>query len=207
MMTLTEIGTKFNTDKAAHHKYTYVYDELLSHMRNSSINVLEVGILNGASILMWNEYFSNAKIYGVDINPHSHLNSSRITTIVANQEKEEDLLKLPDNLHLIIDDGGHTMLQQQITLKVMFKKLSPAGIYILEDLHTSLPEFYRDYGSNEYNNSIKLLNDLKNKKLSEDSQYHITSTEFDELLAEIDSIEIIENSSQSITSIIRKRDQ
>lgn len=205
-MTLSEIGIKFNTDKATYHRYTDFYDGLLSHLKESPINFLEIGILNGASLLMWDEYFSAAKIYGVDINPQTHLNKSKITTIVANQEKEEDLLKLPDDLHVILDDGGHTMLQQQLTFKVMFKKLLPGGIYILEDLHTSLPAFYKDYGSNKYNNSIKLLNDLKNKKLSEDSQYHITATEFDELLADINSIEIIENSSQSITSVIRKRD-
>lgn len=205
-MTLTEIGIKFNTDKASYHKYTDAYDRLLSHLRDAPINMLEIGILNGASILMWNQYFSIANIYGVDINPHTHLNSSRITTIVANQESEDDLLKLPDNLHLIIDDGGHTMLQQQLTLKVMFKKLLPGGIYILEDLHTSLPGFYKDYGSNQLNNSIKLLNDLQNKKMSEDSKFYITSSEFNNLLVDIDNIEIIENSSQSITSIIRKRD-
>ena len=205
-MTLTEIGTKFNTDKATYHRYTDFYDRLLSHLRDDSINFLEIGILNGASLMMWNEYFSAAKIYGADINLCTHLDSSKVTTIVANQENEEDLLKLPDNLHVILDDGGHTMLQQQLTLKVMFKKLLPGGIYILEDLHTSLPGFYNSYESNAYNNTIKLLTDLQNKQLSKDSQYHITSDDFYELLDQIESIEIIENSNQSITSVIKKRD-
>jgi hypothetical protein len=205
-MRLTELGIKFNTDKATYHRYTGFYDELLFPLQNSPINFLEIGILNGASLLMWNEYFPNAKIYGVDINPHSHLNSDKITTIVANQEKERDLLALPNDLHVIVDDGGHTMLQQQLTLKVMFKKLLPGGTYILEDLHTSLPGFYSSYQSNPYNNTLRLLKDLQNKKLSEDSSYHITSDDFNNLLNQIEKIEIIENSSQSITSIIKKRD-
>ncbi len=205
-MRLTDLGIKFNTDKATYHGYTNFYDELLSHLQNSPINFLEIGILNGASLMMWSEYFPNAKIYGVDINPYPHLNSDKITTIVTNQEKEEDLLALPDNLHVIVDDGGHTMLQQQLTLKVMFNKLLPGGTYILEDLHTSLPGFYNSYQSDLYNNTLKLLKDLQNKKLSEDSNYHITSDDFNKLLNQIENIEIIENSSQSITSIIKKRD-
>jgi hypothetical protein len=205
-MTLTNLGIKFNTDKATYHRYTDFYDKLLFPLQNFPINFLEIGILNGASLMMWNEYFPNAKIYGVDINPHPHLNSGKIITIVANQEKEEELLALPNDLHVIVDDGGHTMFQQQLTLKVMFKKLLPGGTYILEDLHTSLPGFYSSYGSDAYNNTIKLLKDLQNKKISQDSNYHITSNDFDELLEQIESIEIIENSSQSITSIIKKRD-
>jgi hypothetical protein len=205
-MTLTEIGAKFNTDKTTYHKYTDHYDRVLSHLRDTPISFLEIGVLNGASIMMWSEYFSHADVYGVDINPCSHLDSSKITTIVANQEVEEELLKLPDNLNVIVDDGGHTMLQQQLTFKVMFKKLMPGGIYILEDLHTSLPEFYNFYQSDPYNNTLKLLKDLQNKQISEDSMYHISLDDFNELLDQIESVEIIENSIQSITSVIKKRD-
>lgn len=203
-MTLTEIGVKYNTDKATYHGYTDLYDRLLSDLRNAPIRMLEIGILNGASLLMWDEYFPNAKIYGVDINSHSHLDSSKISTIVANQEIEEQLLSLPDDLDLVLDDGGHTMLQQQLTLKVMFNKLKPNGIYILEDLHTSLPGFYSSYHSNPYNNTLQLLKDLKNNHLSENNQYHIQPSDFNELLVSIDSVEIVHNSDQSITSIIKK---
>jgi len=204
-MTLTEIGIKFNTDKATYHRYTDTYDRVLSHLRELPIRMLEIGILNGASIMMWNEYFPLAKIYGVDIHPYPYLDSSKISTIIANQEEQEQLISLPEDLDLVIDDGGHTMLQQQLTFKIMFQKLKPNGIYILEDLHTSLPGFYSSYYSNPYNNTLKLLEDLQNKHISEDNQYHIVVENFNLLLEQIDNIEIVNNSSQSITSIIKKR--
>ena len=204
-MTLTEIGTKFNTDKATYHRYTDTYDRVLSHLRELPIRMLEIGILNGASLMMWNEYFTFAKIFGVDIYPYPHLDSSKITTIIANQEEQEQLLSLPKDLDLILDDGGHTMLQQQLTLKVLFQKLKPGGIYILEDLHTSLPGFYSTYYSNPYNNTLRLVEDFQKKYLSEDNQYHITSGDFNTLLDQIDTIEIVHNSSQSITSILKKK--
>jgi len=204
-MNLTDIGVKFNTDKATYHRYTDFYDRVLCHLRDVPIRMLEIGILNGASLLMWDEYFLFAKIYGVDIHPYSYLDSSKISTIVANQEEQEQLLSLPEDLDVIIDDGGHTMLQQQLTFKIMFQKLKANGIYILEDLHTSLPGFYSSYQSNDYNNTLRLLEDLQNKHLSEDNQYYITIDDFNALLDQIETIEIINNSSQSMTSIIKKR--
>ena len=203
-MTLTEIGIKFNTDKATYHRYTDIYDRILSPLRDAPVKILEIGILNGASLLMWREYFSVAQIYGADINSYSHLNSFRISTIVINQEKEDQLLNLSNDFDIIIDDGGHTMLQQQLTFRIMFQKLRAGGIYILEDLHTSLSGFYETYQSNNFNNTLKLLEDFQKGKLSEDSQYHITKEDFNSLLLIIESIEIIRNSNQSITSIIKK---
>lgn len=203
-MTLTEIGIKYNTDKATYHRYTDIYDRVLSHLREVNVKLLEIGVLYGSSIKMWEEYFKNGLIYGVDIYDKSQYNTSRITTLIANQEKEADLLSIPNNFDIIIDDGGHTMLQQQLTLKILLPKLKPGGIYILEDLHTSLPRFYNSYQSTPFNNTLKLLTDLAHKQLSPDAQYHITSGDFENLLSMIDIIEIHTNSDQSITSIIRK---
>ena len=35
------------------------------------------------------------------------------------------------------DDGGHTMLQQQLTLAAYWRRVRPGGLFIIEDLHTS----------------------------------------------------------------------
>ena len=47
---------------------------------------------------------------------------------------------------IIVDDGGHTMLQQQNTLAALWDRLQPGGLFIVEDLHTSL--------NHEANNSV-----------------------------------------------------
>jgi hypothetical protein len=47
---------------------------------------------------------------------------------------------------IIIDDGGHTMKQHQVSLGVLFEVLKPGGIYIIEDLHTCSGQWKQLYG-------------------------------------------------------------
>ena len=44
---------------------------------------------------------------------------------------------------LIVDDASHRMRDQQLTLAATFALLKPCGIYVLEDIHTSLQVQYR----------------------------------------------------------------
>jgi hypothetical protein len=209
MDTLHDLGLKYNTDKATYHEYTKFYQKYLNDIRYEKLSVLEIGIFDGGSLMMWNDYFPNSIIYGADILDKSHFKSDRVEIFLTNQENLEDLRQLPKNLNLIVDDGGHTMLQQQLTFKVLFlDNLKNGGIYILEDLHTSLPKYFRSYGGNSHNNTLQLLIDLKSKKISENSEYFITETEFQELLENISSIELHFNGPEkddSVTSIIIKK--
>lgn len=213
MNSLFEIGLKHKTDKTSHN-YLSFYDELLSPLRLELLRFLEVGVAFGYSLKMWEEYFPNAIIYGADIDDKKEYETKRTKIFVINQEKIEELMTLPNNLDVILDDGGHTMLQQQITLNTLFKhKLKPGGIFILEDLQTSIST--QNFFQTPTNNTIKLLNDLKNKKLSEDSNFFITEEDFYELVNQIESLEILHtrndyNLSQdafkdSITAIIKRK--
>jgi hypothetical protein len=38
---------------------------------------------------------------------------------------------------IIIEDGGHTMQQQQVSLGFLFPYVKANGLYIIEDLHSS----------------------------------------------------------------------
>lgn len=218
MQSLHELGSKYGTDKATHHNYLNLYESNLLHLRNSPIRFLEIGISTGASLKMWEEYFTNAQIYGADIRGEEErrlifvdknifFDESKTKTLVTNQESVEDLENLPDELDVIVDDGGHTMLQQQLTLKTIFKKLNSGGIYILEDLHTSTPDFWDgcNYGRTNTNNTLNLLNDLKKNKISENSNYFISENDFLDLVNQISNIEIVEIKRGSITSIIKKK--
>ena len=68
---LTKIGLKYNTDKAYFHLFTEFYDIYFNTFLDKKINILEIGILNGSSILMLKEYFPDATIYAIDINQNS----------------------------------------------------------------------------------------------------------------------------------------
>jgi SAM-dependent methyltransferase len=140
-MSLRKIWQKHKADKGP---YIEFYSKLFPP--GFKINkFLEIGVLNGGSLKMWEEYFPKAKIYGIDIKKKSRFNSKRITTIQADQSDRLHLYRIGKefgNFDVILDDGGHYMSQQQISFAILFKFLKSNGIYIIEDLHTS---FYPQY--------------------------------------------------------------
>ncbi|MGB5705459.1 MAG: hypothetical protein WBM41_01400, partial [Arenicellales bacterium] len=112
---LTELANLYATDKGTigpstewgAHNYTDIYEGYLYRYRQSLIHFLEIGLgvtgdqweshivhgrnTGGASLRMWYDYFHNAKIFGMDVNPCSYLDNDRIKTFVADQGKIEDL--------------------------------------------------------------------------------------------------------------------
>jgi predicted O-methyltransferase YrrM len=111
--------------------------------------VLEIGVATGASIRTWLEYFPGARVVGLDADPNvlSDLDESlvrdpRLDLVMVDQARREDLGAMlgsyPGPYDLILDDGGHTMAQQQTSLAVLFPHVRPGGFYVIEDLHTSL---------------------------------------------------------------------
>ena len=204
--TLTELGTLHQTDKVDH-GFTDVYEKLFAPLRKNKLNFLEIGIWEGGSIKMWRDYFTNATIYGADI--EDKYNDSIIA--VCNQEEESELLNLFKDVEfdVIIDDGGHTMKQQQITFKTMFPRLRSGGIFVIEDLHTSLyPDFYveenKEYNQKDDETTLSLLKCLKRMKNFQTK--YIVINEFKALRQQISSIEIhYLNDLDSITGIIYKK--
>ena len=71
-MTLTDIFNKYKSDKGSlgHgdeiHNYGLVYEQFFEGIRDNEISLLEIGILNGASLKSWRRYFPNGEIFGVD---------------------------------------------------------------------------------------------------------------------------------------------
>jgi hypothetical protein len=152
MKTLEELADFYATDKRkSDHNYIQFYQKYFDPIKDTIKNILEIGILDhpdkirrpytGASLLMWQDYFPNAKIYGVDIQDFKKMNNERITTLIADQSNRVHLSSTMKNvlepLNIIIDDGGHMMHQQQISFAFLFPILKSGGWYIIEDLHTS----------------------------------------------------------------------
>lgn len=208
MQTLHELGLKYGTDKSHYHNYCNEYDKRLSHLRYEKVELLEIGIQHGSSLAMWHDYFTNpnSMIYGADILDKSMMNGGRIMTFQCDQEKEEDLRRLPKDMDIIIDDGGHDMIQQQITMRVLFKEnLKPGGIFIMEDLSTSRPHHYERHRADAHNNTLNLIEDLIAGNPREGSTYFLSDEEFHELKDQIESIEIIDLATDSVTSLIIKK--
>lgn len=198
------------TDKISH-GYLQVYDPLFMSLDSIS-NVLEIGVYNGDSLRLLQNYFPNSNIYGFDLTPpRDHHYNDRFKVLLGNQEDRDDLNhifnSIDGDLDLIIDDGGHTMKQQQTSFGFLFRHLKNGGVYILEDLHTSR------YGLNsEYINKddlITTLDMLQNfKNTNNIISNHMLDYEIKYLEDNIESIEIWSKNIEhniSVTSIIRKR--
>jgi len=146
--TLQQIGQKHGTDKHdIHHTYggsTYlnIYDRYMSEYRDKPIKMLEIGVRDGCSHRMWREYFPNATIYGIDIDPRcKQTESDRIRIFIGSQSDPVTVNAAVNHaggqFDLILDDGSHV---NELTLKsfdLLFPALKAGGLYIIEDLGCS----------------------------------------------------------------------
>jgi hypothetical protein len=124
-----------------------MYERYLYDKRDKIQTMVEVGVLRGASIKMWDEYLPNAKILGLDINGehfNEHQFSSRVHLEVCDASKKvslEAVLKKHnmESIDLFIEDGSHRVSEQVSTLEAAWKYIKSGGIYVIEDLHTAVP--------------------------------------------------------------------
>jgi GT2 family glycosyltransferase len=141
MKSLHEIGMACNTDKAYDHNFCNFYDYHLSSLRDQPLKILEIGIWKGESLRMWKEYFPNAKIHAIDINPAFLFQEDRISTYLVDQGNIEQLTKFKNEhgpFDIVIDDGSHFTYHQFISYSLFSETL----IFIWEDLHTSRMPHY-----------------------------------------------------------------
>jgi len=136
----------------------------------SKINMLEIGVQGGGSLYMWRKYFPSVHITGIDIDPEcqQYANSKSVNIEIGDQANAnflQEVEKKHGPFDIIIDDGGHTMKQQLISFKTLFRLLKDGGVYIIEDIHTSYwHEFGGKFGKKK--TAIGLI-----KKLIDDMHY------------------------------------
>lgn len=135
---------KCQIHKWAH--YFKIYDKHFKRFINKNPTILEIGIQNGGSLEMWNNYFENkCTIYGVDIDEKcktipNKLGVDNVKIFIGSQDNEQfwkDFISNTPKFDIIIDDGGHTMIQQIITHKCLYDRVKDDGVYLCEDTHTS----------------------------------------------------------------------
>jgi hypothetical protein len=142
-------NTGAQIDKWKH--YFEIYDRHFSRFRGTAPHIVEFGVAEGGSLRMWKQYFGpDARIFGVDINPHcKKLEEEQIEIFIGDQEDRGFLRSLRQEIpriDILIDDGGHTMEQQINTYEELFFQIDENGVYLCEDLHTSYwPEFGGGY--------------------------------------------------------------
>ena len=135
---LEELGEKHRPSKRLHN-YLPTYATYLESKRTTIESFLEIGLETGASVQMWEEYFPNAKIYGIDINPtNKDFETERIKVFIGDQGDNAFLQTLPPMFDVVVDDGSHRPDDIISTFKYLFPRLSHGGYYIIEDLELDL---------------------------------------------------------------------
>lgn len=126
---LCELAQKHRTDKFPW--YTPFYDALLRGRQVKT--VLEIGVLNGASLRMWQEYFPGAEIFGMDIAART----IGLNVFIGDQGSREDLERVAQAgpFDLIVDDGSHRPEDQVLGAVTLVPHLWEGGLYIIEDVN------------------------------------------------------------------------
>jgi len=176
------------SDKCAVHAYHYAYAQyvmpLVREFKQGRVlqpKILEIGLgcgqsNVGAGVRMWDALFATEPgTTHRQLNLHvlefdqkcvkmwkarwaSSFKKVNLTIFVGSQSDRAILSQFGDGYDAIIDDGGHTMIQQKMSLDVLFSKVKPGGWYCIEDLITSYLPQYKQANSIT---TVELLNKMQ----------------------------------------------
>jgi cephalosporin hydroxylase len=145
-MNLEKIVDNSRTDKNTVHSYLPLYQKLLIDKKETAKNVLEIGICYGGSIKLWNNFFTNATIYGLDIISIDNVwdeikNKKEIILHTSSDAYNSDFFKanfLNKNIKcdFMLDDGPHTLESMKQFIKLYSQIMTDDGILIIEDVQS-----------------------------------------------------------------------
>lgn len=189
-MKLTDIHTQFKTDKGTAHSYIEWYEETFSDRRTEELNVLEIGVLFGGSLKMWQKYFENSQIYGIEdfsqqdgqwhyqFEPvdgdavMEEINSHERITLFNFDCENPTLIEghLQDlSFDIIIDDANHKLIQQIKNFENYYPYVNEGGIYICEDVQSAEDaQDLKDFIIEKYPNKEVYIVELDLNKKSDD---------------------------------------
>ena len=164
-----EIG---GTDKNTWHSYTSIYESVLIPYVNQKVKLLEIGVENGASSLLWQELLPLSQLYLVDvqdiIKTRDRLDSNRYKFYKMNAFSDDavNILKSdnPDGFDIIIEDGPHTIESQIICIEKYLPLLRKNGILVMEDVQNiSYIDILKSKVPSDYQSEYVDLRHVKNR--------------------------------------------
>jgi len=163
------LGKKYNVDKSSQreltgpaenthcHPYSLFYHYLFSDVRETPLNFCEIGIAEGKSLLMWEEYFPKSQIYGFEKGASwlanwatNHSDRERIHVNFMDVRYDSEIITPLQNtgtlFDCIIDDSSHFFFDMVRIIKCSLQFLKPGGMIIIEDIRKAFDEawFYSE---------------------------------------------------------------
>ncbi|MFA7219136.1 MAG: class I SAM-dependent methyltransferase [Synergistaceae bacterium] len=141
---MVRLAKKYKADKWQCHSYIPIYEELFSDIREEPLTILEIGIWKGHSLFMFEEYFPNSEIHGVDIDPNcAKIGFKRAKVLIADQMDINVLHQQYFNrkFDIVIEDGKHEYTPQILSAAIFYPLMKDNSIYIIEDIKHRLMNF------------------------------------------------------------------
>lgn len=145
-LSLATLANIFGTDKGDFggdfgygHKYAHIYERYFESRRNDPLNIIEIGVWKGASLKVWENYFPNAKIIGVEnLESTVDVQLERAEVCIGDATDpmflKQVLERFDRNIDIIIDDGSHLLDHQITSLEYLAPHLEANGLYFVEDV-------------------------------------------------------------------------
>lgn len=129
--------------------YFAVYEQLFARFVGKPVTFVEIGVLNGGSLFMWRDYLGpQARIIGIDLNPAARQwETAGFEIHIGNQADPrfwQEFFRTVGQVDILLDDGGHTNLQQIVTVASSLEHVRDGGMIVVEDTHTS---YFRHFGN------------------------------------------------------------
>jgi SAM-dependent methyltransferase len=144
-------STFLNNTGRLTHKWTHyfpAYERHFGRFVNRPCVFWEIGCGKGGSLQMWKQYLGPyAQIVGLDILPAAaEFAEEQIAVRIGDQADRQFLQAVlaefgaPD---VVLDDGSHRMSDITASFQYLYPRMSPTGVYLVEDLHTA---YWEEYG-------------------------------------------------------------
>jgi hypothetical protein len=155
---LGRLGRLYGTDKIdrvhTHGGRTNcdIYESYLGRWREKKFTLLEIGVLNGASLRMWRSYFPRARVLGMDIDPAAQARVGNRFEILTGSQSDPALLDraASADLRFVIDDGSHVNELSIATFRHLFPQLPSGAVYVLEDTLCTYEPAWRSWPGMQY---------------------------------------------------------
>lgn len=133
------------SDKGTDHSYIELYSEILEPYRTKAKRVLEIGILGGESLRMWEMYFAKASVHGAELSTRPVGGMANLEPMIAEGKHNIHIFDATDKtqvdkefigmrFNVVIDDASHVLEHQLAIYQNMKPYLAKGAMYIIEDV-------------------------------------------------------------------------
>jgi hypothetical protein len=128
--------------------YFDIYERHFRRFRGKAPVMIEIGVMGGGSLAMWKEYFgAGSRVIGIDINPDCKAHENEGIEVFTGSQDDpgvvERIFSKYPGVDIVLDDGSHKMDHMIASFELIYQRMQPNGVYIVEDTHAC---YWKEYG-------------------------------------------------------------